>query len=171
MAAFVKAELSDYWQAYALWVAEQRMEAGLSKAPRGTAPNQRVDDIGALAEVAVCLHYGEDPHRWVRCLPGRPACAPDFEHDGYTVGVKGTGIWNDPLLTVASHDENAIHVLCSVHPDSGKCGLWGWITRQELKQYPIEARRDDLRHPARQVAGKGWIYVPVGALHPCQHGG
>jgi hypothetical protein len=155
---------------YAFDVAYQRHTVRPSRpTPNSDRSLLHIDQVGAIAEVAACLFYGEDPYHWVQTYAERPGISADLEHAGYKVSVKGTDRWDDHLMLRARGDDthNDIHVLVSVELATGKCAMRGWLTRQELLRYPVEAFRQHTPTPGPPTA-KGWRYVPTSELRPCR---
>jgi hypothetical protein len=156
--------------AYARRIGRGRYErGGPSREPDSGKPSLRVDRVGAMAEVAVCRFYGEDPHTWVTVHLTRPGAVPDLVHKNKRVSVKGRERWVEPLdMIVPQHDtDNDVYMLVSVEFQSGVCGLQGWLYRDELLRYPLQMwqwtgdRPGSVRTALRR-------YVPVADLHPCR---
>jgi hypothetical protein len=142
--------------------------------PMDGGGDQISDNVyGAMAEVAVCLYYGEDYRRWVTVVAdqsyaGRGA-TPDLMHDNYRVSVKSTTHWGDHIhLIVPEHDTmNDIYVMVSVDVDRAVCGIRGWVTRDTLLTYQPEPTRFFRGRPA-QGSSRLWRYIPVRDLRPCR---
>jgi hypothetical protein len=157
--------------AHAEDVATQRHALGTpSRQPDSGADPLRIDLVGAMAEIAVCNHYGEDYRRWVTVMADRPGAIPDLMHRGWKVSVKGTERWKRPLhLIIPEHDTaNDIYVLVSVTPDRWTCGLQGWTTRADLLSYPPEPWKWLMDRPGQKRAGALRRYVPCEHLKPCR---
>jgi hypothetical protein len=155
---------------YAFDVAYQRHTVRPSRpTPNSDRSLLHIDQVGAIAEVAACLFYGEDPYHWVRTYAERPGISADLEHAGYRVSVKGTDRWDEHLFLRARGDDthNDIHLLVSVDMATANCGMRGWITKQELLRYPVEAFRAHTPTAGPPTA-KGWRYVPTSELRPCR---
>lgn len=155
---------------YAIQVGESRHRSGSpSRTPDSGFAPIRVDLTGAVAEVAVCLFYGEDPSRWVVAHDARPGAIPDLIHAGYKVSVKGRERWDKPLdLIVPEHDvHNDIYVLVSVVLEHGVCGLRGWIPRRDLLTYPVQPWKWTTDRPGA-TTNAGRRYIPVDDLKACR---
>lgn len=158
---------------YAGAVAEGRRDGGApspNDTPDAGTCNGRVHLVGVMAEMAVCLHYGEPYQLWVTAHDERPGAIPDLLHKGYRVSVKGRERWESPLdLVVPSYDtRNDIYVLVSVSVDEARCGLRGWITRDRLLTYPAKPWMWTADRPGARRPAKLRRYVPVEDLRPCR---
>lgn len=156
---------------YAHTIAIQRNAKGTtSRTPDSGFDPIRVDLIGTMAEIAVCVFYGEDYTTYVVAHDNRPGAIPDVMHRGYKVSVKGRDRWEEPLdLVVPEHDvQNDIFILVSVDVEEGICGLRGWVTRKELLQHPAEEWKWTNSRPGATKRGKKRRYVPLWDLRPCK---
>jgi hypothetical protein len=156
---------------YARGIAEGRRHQGTPSNPDDSGYGAvAVDVVGVMAEMAVCLHYGEEYRLWVTAYKERPGAIPDIIHKGYRVSVKGTHRWERPLrLFVPAHDTtNDIYLLVSVDLAGARCGLQGWLTRRELLAYEPMGWQWTTDRPGSRKGNKRWRFVPVDDLRPCR---
>jgi hypothetical protein len=163
---------------YANGIAKQRHaregDGGKLSRPLDSGANGlRGDQVGALAEVAVCLFYGREPEAFVLARHALPGPQPDLLYETsrrtYRVSVKGRERWIEPLdLVVPSYDvENDVYILVSVNLAAAQCALRGWIKRERLLTYPPQAWQwtDDRPGAERDALRR---YVPLADLRPCR---
>jgi hypothetical protein len=143
---------------FAVSVGEDRRKAQKSRDLIGEGPKLRTDIVGAMAEVAVCVFYGEDPRDQPYPWEGRWGNTPDLILRNHSVGVKGTEHWTGKLtLFVPALDPSDLFVLVSVDVEKQKCGLQGWASRSDLGGY--EPVKDGWRMVRK---------IPVAALRECK---
>ena len=130
----------------------------------------RVDLVGCMAEVAVCLFYGLDYEEQVTIHESRPGAIPDVKLGKWKVSVKGRERFDSPLdLVIGENDvHNHIYLLCSVNIETGFVLLRGYVTRPELMKYPLEEWKWTSDRPGAAKRGKRRRYVPVEDLRPCK---
>lgn len=168
--------LCDEDAAYATSIGAERAISGNPSPndnPDSGKGNVRVHTVGAFAEVAVCRFYGEDPYYWVETYEERPGATADLCHANLRVSVKASEFWGTaakpPFLIVPHHDiHNSIYVLVSVDLEHHRCGMRGWVPRNELLRYAPEPWRDwKSGAPGLARSGKLRRYVPLEDLRPC----
>jgi hypothetical protein len=154
---------------YAREIGEKRhASGGPSRELYSGGDRVRNDQVGAMAEMAVCIYYGLDPGEWVTYHDKRPGAIPDLIYEGYKVSVKSSEHWKPVTLIVPEGDtDNDIYILVSVGYDDGICGLRGWITRQDLLNHEPQPWRGPSKYPGSK-SDKRWRYVPVEDLRPCK---
>jgi hypothetical protein len=148
---------------------ERHTTGGKSRDLHSGFEPKRQDVVGAMAEIATCLWYDLNPHEWVKVYDERPKGSdPDLIYKGFKVSVKGTEWWNPCTLMLPEYDTaNDIYILVSVDPDTGHCGMRGWIKRPDLLKRELVPWKGKSDVPGANRNVKWW-YIPLNELAPCQ---